>query len=410
MTDIHIESALDVGNGYTKAFFDINDTKHYTRVIPSVSAKQYNSEVPTMTAADFFEDDQMKSADMSFHTPLVKDSTRRVIGEEATYSPYTEQFDVYAPIAKSDVDLSGVLLLGLLTKEALKYAYDEGWKLDDLTVSAKLALALPIDEHKKHHKAYREKLEGSHHVTVYNLDQPVTIRIDIEQALVVNEGESARYALLFAKPDFVSVVDSVLKQQGIEDIEGSDVMGAENVLVMDIGEGTTDFAVFTNARFNANASNTLNKGYATVLESTLDALNDKGGTYSSRQQLSELLYTPKTALNRSRIERIERETASQTSQFSQALTDEIGKVFNRVGGFVDVIYVIGGGAGAMKPVLEPMIQSHIDEFQVNDQFPIIYLDGSYSRFLNVQGLVEVLHRLSWWMSCCRHQLIVCRYQ
>lgn len=399
---IHIKGAFDIGNGYTKSFFNIDGRKKYTSIIPSISSKQYNAKAveSEATLKELIEDNQLKSADMAFTSPLVSDSTRRVIGEEATYSAYAEQFDVYAPISKSSVDLSGVLMLGSLAKEALKYAYTQkrltDESMNDIHVNADITLALPISDHKKHQKAYKERIlnnQKPHTVTFYNFGTPVSVHIRIQFVEVINEGESARYALLFARPDFIKIIDEILTSQGIEDISGQDVVAAENVLVMDIGEGTTDFAVFTNSRFNANASNTLNRGYATVLEAALDELNNNGASYSSRKQLSELLYTKKTPLNRSRIDRIEAEVNEQTVQFAQALTDEIGKVFNRVGGFVDVIYVLGGGAGAMKSALEPMIKQHINEFQMSDNFPVIYLEGSYSRLLNVQGLVEVLDKM-----------------
>lgn len=405
-TVIEVVAGLDLGNGYVKSGVKVADGNQVTRVFPSVATKKYNTyfdQTLTNDEAPLFMEDIINQMDVGFASPLVKETVRRLFAQGAlTSGQPVEQFDVHSPISKASVDLSGSLALSVIGAEVLSYAYNKLGHLPKETLKAnvKLATALPIEEYKQYQKLYKDKYlnnGATHTVTFYNFEQPVSIELRFTHVHIANEGEAAQYGLMFANDDFLEVVrKSAMKRYPNGELEGAtgqDFVTAENTLGIDIGEGTIDFAVFSGGRFNGNASSTMAQGYGNVLEKTLDVLQREGAAYSSRKQLSELLHAKKTFFNRDRIEKIETVNHGQIEQFSNIVADEVSKVFRRVGGFVDVIFVYGGGATPLEQALFNKIAERVDEFKMNDLLPIVYLDSSYSRYLNVHGLTELAKRM-----------------
>ena len=398
-----VVAGIDLGNGYVKSGITINGGALSTLVFPSAATKKYNTfydQEVTKEEAPLFVDDIVNKMDLGFASPLVKETVRRLFAQGAlTSGQPVEQFDVHSPISKASVDLSGALALGTLAAEIFRYTFlQNGGNLPTETIKAnvKLATALPIEEYKQFHKEYRQHYlnDGqSHIVTLYKFKNPISIEITFTKVHVANEGEAAQYGLMYAKDDFLEVIkQSALKRYPngeLNDTTGADYVEADNTLGIDIGEGTIDFAVFSDGTFNGNASSTLHQGYGNVLELTLDVLSKEGTPYTSRKQLSELLHSKKTKFTKDRIEKIEEINAAQIEQFSNIVADEVSKVFRRVGGFVDVIFVYGGGATPLEPALFHKIAKRVDDFNVSSLLPIVYLESGYSRFLNVQGLVEL---------------------
>ena len=67
---------------------------------------------------------------------------------------------------------------------------------------------------------------------------------------------------------------------------------------------------------------------------------------------------------------------------------EFTNVWRKVGMRTDVVYIYGGGAGAVKDILYPMVISAVT-LDDGNCVPVIYLDAQYSRNLNRTGLFEV---------------------
>lgn len=179
----------------------------------------------------------------------------------------------------------------------------------------------------------------------------------------------------------------------LEGITGKDLVGAKNTLGIDIGEGTIDFAVFTNGRFNPDASSTMNQGYGTVLESTLAKLQEEGYPYKSRKELSEFLHAEPSPFTRKKWNYVSNVNQAEENRFGDVVAGEVSKVFSRVGGFIEVIFVFGGGATPLEWSLFQKLKDRVAEFGEDNLLPIVYLDSKFSRFLNVQGLYQVALRL-----------------
>lgn len=397
-----IIAGLDLGNGYVKA--NINGL---VRVFPSIAVKQFNTAHHTPLADDevgAFMGDIINQMDVSFSSPLVRSTERRLFGERALKSGLNlEEFDVYARTGKAEVDLSGVLALATIAADRL---YDHYEKNQSLPASGKLkakvdmATALPIGEYKHHAKQYRQKYlnEGAPHVvTFHNFERPVRVEILFEHAYVANEGESAQYGLMFAKDQFLDMIHREAVKRfpdgELDEITGKDLVSAKNTLGIDIGEGTIDFAVFSNGKFNADASSTMNQGYGSVLESTLTKLQDEGYPYKSRKELSEFIHNEPSPFTKRKWTHVKNVNQSEETRFGDVVSGEVSKVFSRVGGFIEVIFVFGGGATPLEWSLFEKLQARVAEFGDDNLLPIVYLDSKFSRFLNVQGLYQVAQRL-----------------
>ncbi|KQY91033.1 hypothetical protein ASD24_24875 [Paenibacillus sp. Root52] len=396
-----IKAGLDLGNGYVKA--NINGK---IRVFPSVVVKQFNRNTIPLGADDIddFMKDIINQMDLSFVSPLVKSTERRLFGERALKSGNSvEEFDVYSKLGKSEVDLSGVLALGTIAADRLQDHYNTTGNLpenDVLQVRVDLATALPIDEHKTRAELYRELYlnnGGSHIVTFHNFKNLIRVEIIFEYVMVINEGESAQYGLMLAKDEVLEMIRQEAVKRfpngELEGISGKDLVNAENLLGIDIGEGTIDWAVFSNGRFNPDASTTTKKGYGSVLEETLGVLQNEGYAYRSRKELAEFLHKEPSTFTKAKWERVSNVSQTQEDRFAESMSGEISKVFNKVSGYIEVIFVFGGGATPLEWTLFPKLQSRISEFGKDNLLPIVYLDSSFSRFLNVQGLYQVALRM-----------------
>lgn len=389
-------AGMDVGNGYLK--LGINDK---VEVFPSIAVNRYSVHNDLKLTPDdsaSFAADAFNQMDASFSSPLVNDTTRRIFGSRALASGEPlEEFDVFSRKSKADVDLSGVLILGSLASRAIHdyYAEHKALPTEILPVDVWLSTALPIAEYEKHHADYAHKLKNSgsaHLVTIHNFAQTITIAITIKEVYIANEGEAAQYGLRHAQSNFLDLIEADAKKRAVngelDDVTGYDLVHAENTLGIDIGEGTVDFAVFTNGKFNQDASTSFLKGYGNVLEAALDRLIEEGYTYKTRKELSEFINKEPSKLSRNKYTHVASVVDEESYRFAQQLRNEISKIYTRVGATNEVIFVYGGGSGGLEQHLYNEIVNLLSDFNSGGT-PIIYLNAAYSRFLNEHGLYSL---------------------
>ena len=389
-------AGVDVGNGYLK--LGINDK---VEVYPSIAVNRYSLHNDLKLTADdvaAFASDAFNQMDVSFSSPLVNDTARRIFGARALASGEPlEEFDVFSRKSKADDDLSGALILGAITSRAIRdyYAENKALPTDILHVDVWLSTALPIAEYEKRHTDYAHKLKNSgsaHLVTIHNFGQTVTVAITVKNVYIANEGEAAQYGLQHAQSNFLALIEEDAKKRALngelDDVTGEDLIHAENTLGIDIGEGTVDFAVFTNGRFNSDASTSFLKGYGNVLEAALDRLIEEGYTYKTRKELSEFINKEPSKLSRGKYNHVLSIVDEEAYQFAKQLRNEISKIYVKIGATNEVIFVYGGGSGGLEKHLYDQIVELLNEFN-SGSTPIIYLNAAYSRFLNEHGLYSL---------------------
>ena len=160
----------------------------------------------------------------------------------------------------------------------------------------------------------------------------------------------------------------------------------------DIGEGTVNFPVFQNGKFNADASVTLDKGYGSILTRALDRLQDAGFAFDSRKELADYVQTKPSAIKKAAYDRVTAVIQEETVAFVNDIKMQFVKVMSRVGAFVEVAYVYGGGASPVQSLLHRELIDVSKGF--SNEFPILYLDSAYSRFLNREGLMWIANEVA----------------
>lgn len=403
MKTMNMIAGLDIGNGYVKGSIMVDGKKPTGVDFLSGVAFQTNSHDIKVNPAEaggvianIF--DQME---VSFDSPAVSDSTRRLFGRRAISSGKSmEEFDVSSTISKAKQDLSGILVLGSLAGKALQEYWNENGALpsDILKVNARIALALPITEYKMYRKLYADTFRnGSHMISVHNFETQVRIEILVSDVQVLAEGASAQYAIIDKGPSLMNGMLADLRAHGEElpGITAEDILAAENTVGIDIGEGTVNFPVFQDGHFNQDASMTFAKGYGTVLEQARERLQAMGMAFQNRKSLADFLQKTPSPMQKPRYNKVYHVVEEEIVGFAQEVTQEFRKAMSRVGSYTEVVYVYGGGATPVKEFLYPSLLNVAKSMGGEDvMYPILYLDSRYSRYLNREGLFLIATKLA----------------
>lgn len=401
-----LTGGLDIGNGYVKGVIrGYNDDREIVDVIdcPSVAVSIARSapRVPLDNddAVRAIDDDWYNRLMVSYDTPLVDRSDLRILGRSALTTPGSKitQFDIASSQSKADQELSFVLVLGLFAAKAIRDYVRLYQVLPDreLSVRVHVGLALPIVEYIRYRVSYADRFMGqssldepvTHLVTVKNFVTPVRVRLQFDDVRVLPEGASAQFAIIDkGVPLAEALLDDLRASSGVsgarvDGLTAEMLVGARHTVGIDVGEGTTNFCVFTDARFNPEASSTLDRGYGTALTHALDQMHgDQDLRFTNRKALADFLATSPSAFVQDRYDRAMGYVTPEMEYLGDEIGSHLADVLTGVGHVVEVIYVYGGGSGPIKDVLRPVVQ------RVAGSIPVLYLDASYSRFLNREGL------------------------
>lgn len=404
---VKIIAGADIGNGYTKAVLkDVSSGRADDVDMPSlvriVTHDKQNptpdSEVATVFSSDvsFFN-----RLDARFVTPLVADQHRRLFGTSALDSKGAiEEFDTISGASKAQQQLSKVLVLGMIAAKAVKdHVSVEGvLPTDELTVSASVALALPVHEYMRHRSGYAEAFQSAdeaHSVIIENFETKVQVNIVFDEVVVKAEGASAQSAIAAHGEKLIQYMLDEARSRGDEQskalvgIDASDIAEATGAIGIDVGDGTTGFIATQgeNARFNDNASHSIDRGYGSVLTEALEAMNaaGEGKVFSSRKHLAEYLLAKPNGLEKKRYAHVKTYVDTQAKLFATDVAQHLAEAL-RTASAAQVVYVYGGGSGPIREHLYPALQQMIQVTKPGGFTPVMYLDASYSRHLNREGL------------------------
>lgn len=404
LKNMHMIAGLDIGNGYVKGSTSVNGQEKTTIDFMSGVAVQTNRhDIKTRNEdAEIVIKDIFNEMECAFDSPIIESNFHRLFGRRGVSSACSvKEFDVSSTLSKAEDELSSVLVCGCLAGKALQAYFKEVGSLPTDTICVTvdvLTLALPITEYKAKRKGYAQKFkDGTHLVSIYNFEQPIRIEIDIVNVEVVAEGASAQYAIAAYGVPLMDALLSDLKWQGenLDGITGEDVLAAENTVGIDIGEGTVNFPVYQNGRFNPDVSMSFSKGYGTVLEQARERLDAIGMPFQSRKSLADFLMKKPSPLQQNRYNRVMDVVREECLGFAHEVGQEFLKVMSRVGSYTEVVFVYGGGSGPLKEFLYPELINLSKHFGGDDvSYPILYLNSMYSRTLNREGLFIIAKTLA----------------
>ena len=373
--------ALDIGNSTVKGSV-LDDNNHLLNTITEPSAVNYISDEKYLT----FNND-----DFYFKVELSKlnhsDKITAVFSKAIDLPDYLE-YDVESTSYKANHEITTALLFGSILEHVNE------------STDVKLAVSVPIVEAKSIEllKTYRNLLLGEHTLTKYTKDSAISITITVEDVVVLNEGQAGFLGMLDSNDEvFASTMIGLYKALGEEE---SPIADFEDFLIVDIGEGTTDLAVFRNKKFNAEYSYSVTRGYGNLLEDAISNANRENITIESRKDLQKLL----TTTNKRRMSRREKwlpYVEPTKDRFVDTVVDTIIKTYaNR--DYFDAIIFLGGGFMALTGYSvqdnkiittdNTLFERLEEKLKINkkDADLIFGIPEPFAQSINDRGLVQVL--------------------
>lgn len=405
MNPIYIKAGLDIGNGYSKGKVIVNDNATINATgnvdYPSVTAKLAQSSViHQQSDADVANivGDIYNQMEASFDSPLVEAEAHYLFGKRALASgKITQEFIIGSQISKTKQHITYDLIFASVAGAALQSYYVAYNKLpiEPIEVYTQVALSLPINEYKRNKKPYSDSLTTNQHVVhMYNFkDRVVSVIIHFTNVIVVAEGAAALVYMLDSGAPLLSAMLADIRTRGIalDGITVDDVAACNNVLGIDIGEGTVNFPVFKDGVFQPDASTTFDMGYGFTLTNALAPLSDNGLPFKNRKALADYLQQTPNALNRRRYEAVQNIVRNVSNDFVSDVVAQTGQLLQEIAAYVDLIYVYGGGATPMKEMLYPALLKEVNQSAATGiAIPVLYLDSQYSRNLNREGLFKLV--------------------
>ena len=245
---------------------------------------------------------------------------------------------------------------------------------------------------------YKTLLEGQHVIMVFTEQKISRLVVNIEVAVVMNEGQAGFLGMMdTVDKHFRNALNAVYSSLG----EESDPIGTfEDFLIVDIGEGTTDLAVFRNKRFNPEYSYSVTRGYGNLLEDVMATAARENLTIESRKDLQRVLESdnPRRAKRRETWERYVRPTKND---FIDSIVNTILKTYG-TRDYFDAIIFIGGGFSALTGYTVDMGEVVVRDNTMFEELEkrldannksadlIFGIPAPYSQGINERGLVQVL--------------------
>lgn len=394
--------ANDLGYGSIKGV--INDEEI---LIPSVTADLREQDMfepvdfSTDKEQNIYFNDMFKHMDVTVQSPQVRKTNRMLIGEAALDSHLpVKTFDVNDFNGKSQTDHALILTLTAIATKALKQAYINGEDLSEgVQADVFMTTALPVAEGKKKDviDAYRNRYKKSTHlVTFHNFNELITVKIKFQEVIVSLEGETAKYALSDADKTLAKGIYDDFKRNYsdfAEELDSESLLQLDNKLFIDIGEGTTDFIVFTDDEVNEHSSTSIQQGYGNALEDAIDELTENGFNINNRAALQELILEPaRNPMRKQRQKRAKEAVNQQLMRLVDSIVNTTSKTLRKASASIDVIFVLGGGSIPLKDQtdLRAQLVQKTEAFSDGIGIPVVFIPEEYAQHLNENGLKKML--------------------
>lgn len=380
-----VKIGLDIGNSSVKGVV-LSEANVLLKEIKIPSAVTYLNDERTLS----YPDANTRYVQV-LESPLAHAPEIAAIGDRAMDLPGYQQFDVGSTSYKTDHDLTAALLYGIIG--------DLVGTVSEIEII--LALSVPIVESKTFGlvEEYQKRLVGDHKIKLYENSGTREVIAHIQTAKVLNEGQAGFFGLLDTQDKtFRKTMDTLYAALGEQ---SSMIPSLEDFLVVDIGEGTTDLAIFRKKRFNPEFSYSVTKGYGTVLELAMAAAEREGITMESRKALQDLL-TSDNPRRKSQKDMWQ----NYVAPVKQAYVDEIITTLLKAYGkqsFLDAIIFLGGGLTALTGYTvaddgsianaNDYLFTQLDHVMAKNhkEAGIIFgVPGKYAQTVNSRGLMQVL--------------------
>lgn len=386
----------DGGNGFMK---DQIDDQRF--IFPSILAEVLpGQDIETVDINDL---DNVKDLlqhflekmDITVNSETLNSSGRYLVGQQATYSINDPiNFNVNSVEGKSTSDISLICIFALIAYSAVRdFVKEKNYVPDDLNVTIdKLSTALPIDEIKLPgvQKAFARRFTAyTHEVVINSFSEPVSVKLHFPNVFIDPEGVAAVTGLIFDSKTLSYRHDGIFSElrenYNLPNFSGHDIITAGNVLIIDIGDGTIDFAVTNKGLRIANQNRSLLTGVGNVIENAITAVRKSYPMIPPMDRQTFIEIASRTDSKEGKVYQeflkkqtiiLERQIIEQLKDFQRSLHGQIG-----------MIVVCGGGASLLKNEFQATFKSNLTElFPLSDPL-LLWVAPKYTQFLNLDGLV-----------------------
>lgn len=402
---LKLNVANDLGYGSVKA--KVEDTNiHFPSVIAIQREQDLNKPVEFNSNQEklTYLEGMINHMDVTISSSAVKTQGRFLVGNAAIKSSLPlKAFDVNDFTGKSDNDLAIILTLSMIAAQRISLAVKNGEDLSDqLSTEINMTTALPVSEGKKNGiiNNYVNKYIGSKHTVVFhNFKDPITVSLSFKNVYVALEGEVAQLYLKNSDIKLQGLIKQDFSKNYPElanDIKVSDLVKIDNLLGIDIGEGTTDLVVIKEGHANAVASTSLPTGYGNALQDAIDVLQTENMNFEARSQLQDYLAQEVSLLAKRMQTKVRQIVFEQLEPFADKIITAASKTMRKAGANVEILYVYGGGSIPMleQTALRQKLSQKMKDFSGGIDVPVIWINKSYAQNLNEKGLELILKAMN----------------
>ena len=363
--------ASDTGYGYLKAF--INDEFVYVPTTwteltdPSTYPNRISWDDLSEKGKKNYLDDIFNHQYVSFDDESMPRLTYKYLLGNMAYnkSDATNTISYDPNNGKAKQQNSYSFILSAIAYKRLQDEFAE--KGEDLDLTKPLAAnvelmvtALPISESKSDDDInnYRNKfLNGVHTVTIWNFKEGhIQVNIKFKNVMVTHEGLIARAVLRNSQqfaPNLIKNADKQLaRDYGKNKYDAEELFESENVLLIDVGSGTTDVVKIVDDH-PLRDSKSIGDGYDSVLDRTVTALQDQGyNAFRNAHELDKYLHEEHKNKQQQMVEKdILNTVAKQTNTLTSEIKNQFRKMMKgTVQTKIDAIIVFGGGSVALNEI------------------------------------------------------------
>lgn len=398
---VTIHAANDLGAGFQKITMN---GERYT--FPTAYAVQQSHEYLSPSRFVSKEDEKqyvnklLNKLDVSIDSAVVSDKGRMYVGESAVSSNIVAtRFNVAKASDKKNSDIPLIMSLSTVAAKGLIASYNETNEIpSELTVNVEMTTALPIVEGRKNEAVdllQERYVNNEHVVTFHNFETPVNVTVNFVSAGVLLEGEVSYYAIEQATDEFKKELKADLDKHNpdFNYITADQLIDIENIIIVDIGESTTDKAVIEDGEIDTLKSNSLQQGYGTVLESALEDLQSSGNVkYKTRVELQKALAEKQSLVRRNKQEKMREIVEAKMKRLSQEIITSTEQTLQKAVR-TELIVVLGGGAIPLEPTLRSGMMEMTKTADDETGLPVLFISEKYAQDLNRTGLEVMLEVL-----------------
>lgn len=373
--------AIDIGNSSIKGTFLTDENDLISKILKP-------SAVNIIEHEKYLSYDNNEIYFQVTKTPLQHFEEITCISEIALNRPNYLEYDVTSTSYKSNHKMTTALLFGTIIEHI------------DNNTDINLAVSVPIVEAKTLGlmEEYQKLLIGKHEIIKYQNNEKIKITINIKNANVLNEGQSGFYGMFDENDqEFQNTLIQLYEAKGETE---NPIIYFEDFLIVDIGEGTTDLAVFKNKKFNPEYSYSVTRGYGNLLEEAIKTAQRENLTIESRKELQKLLEST-NKLRQKRKDTWLNYLNPKINEFVEKVTDTILKAYGN-NDYFDAIIFLGGGFTALTNYRIENGEIHMDNDQLfkslnekleknnkNTMF-IFGIPKPYAQSINDRGLTQTI--------------------